>query len=162
MGLLSPFFICGPNMNALEELVRSTVHGLGLELADVEFNNRGKQIRVFVEKNLEVDPNGGITVSDCEAVSRQLQRVLEVEGIGYDRLEVSSPGLDRKLKKAGDFARFTGHVADVRLRESIDGRRRFVGIVREVQGERVELDVDGSKFSFDLANLDRARLVPKL
>ncbi|MSQ69685.1 MAG: ribosome maturation factor RimP [Betaproteobacteria bacterium] len=148
-------------MRVLEDLVRNTVHGLDLELADVEFNNRGKQIRVFVEKRHEVDPNGGITVSDCEAVSRQLQRVLEVEGIEYDRLEVSSPGLDRKLKKARDFARFTGHVADVKLREAINGRRRFVGIVRDVQGERVELDADGGKFSFDLANLDRARLVPK-
>ncbi len=149
-------------MKVLEELVRSTVHGLGLELADVEFNNRGKQIRVFVEKNFELDPNGGTTVADCEAVSRQLQRVLEVEGIEYDRLEVSSPGLDRKLKQARDFTRFTGHVADVRLRESINGRRRFVGIVCEVQGERVELDADIGKVWFDLANLDRARLVPKL
>jgi ribosome maturation factor RimP len=75
---------------------------------------------------------------------------------------VSSPGLDRKLKKAADFARFTGHEAQVRLRRPINGRRNFVGIVRAVEGERVELEFDGGRMAFDVAELDRARLVPKL
>jgi ribosome maturation factor RimP len=95
-------------------------------------------------------------------VSRQLQRVLEVEGVAYDRLEVSSPGLDRKLKKAADFARFTGHEASVRLRRPVNGRRNFVGVVRAVDGERVELEFDGERMTFEMAELDRARLVPKL
>jgi ribosome maturation factor RimP len=102
-----------------------------------------------------------VTVADCEAVSRQLQRVFEVEGIAYDRLEVSSPGLDRRLKKAADFARFTGHEVQVRLRRPLNGRRNFLGIVRAVEGERVEFEFDGGRFSFELAELDRARLVPK-
>ena len=105
---------------------------------------------------------GGVTVADCEAASRQLQRVLEVEGIPYDRLEVSSPGLDRRLRKAADFARFTGHEASVRLRRPVNGRRNFTGIVRSVEGERVEFEFDGGKMAFDMAELDRARLVPKL
>src|SRR5262245_66400464 len=95
-------------------------------------------LRVFIEKLHEVDSGlsqGGITVADCEAVSRQLQHVFEVEGVTYDRLEVSSPGLDRKLKKAADFARFTGHEASVRLRRAVNGRRNFTGIVRAVDGE---------------------------
>jgi ribosome maturation factor RimP len=103
-----------------------------------------------------------VTVADCEAVSRQLQRVLEVEGIAYDRLEVSSPGLDRRLKKAADFARFTGCEASVRLRRAVNGRRNFTGIVRAVEGERVEFEYEGGRMAFDMAELDRARLVPKL
>jgi ribosome maturation factor RimP len=119
-------------------------------------------LRVFIEKTHELgqDP-ARVTLADCESVSRQLQRVFEVEGIDYDRLEVSSPGLDRRLKKAADFARFTGHEARVRLRHPVNGRRNFVGTVRAVEGERVEFDYDSGRRAFDLADLERARLVPK-
>lgn len=152
-------------VNALGPLVERTVSGLGYELADLEYSNNGRMLRVFIEKSHEFDPGSaqaGVTLADCESVSRQLQRVFEVEGIGYDRLEVSSPGLDRKLKKAADFARFTGHEAQVRLRRPVNGRRNFVGIVRGVEGERVEFEFDGDRMAFDIAELDRARLVPKL
>jgi ribosome maturation factor RimP len=152
-------------VSALEPLVERSVNGLGYELADFEYINNGRMLRVFIEKAHEVDSalsQGGITVADCEAVSRQLQRVFEVEGVAYDRLEVSSPGLDRKLKKAADFARFTGYEAQVRLRRPVNGRRNFVGTVRAVEGERVEFEFEGSKMAFDMADLDRARLVPKL
>ena len=152
-------------MSALEPLVERTVAGLGYQLADLEYINNGRMLRVFIERSHEIDPalgQGGVTVGDCEAVSRQLQRVLEVEGIAYDRLEVSSPGLDRKLKKAADFARFAGHEASVRLRRAVNGRRNFVGIVRSVDGERIEFECEGGTMAFDVAELDRARLVPKL
>ena len=152
-------------VSALEPLVERTVSGLGYELVDVEFTNNGRMLRVFIEKLHELDPGtgqAGVTIADCELVSRQLQRVFEVEGIGYDRLEVSSPGLDRKLKKAADFARFTGQEAQVRLRRAVNGRRNFVGIVRGVEGERVEFEFEGDRMVFDVAELDRARLVPKL
>lgn len=152
-------------VSALEPLVERTVSGLGYELADVEYVNNGRMLRVFIEKSHELDPGisqAGVTIADCESVSRQLQRVFEVEGITYDRLEVSSPGLDRKLKKATDFARFAGHEAQVRLRRPVNGRRNFVGIVRGVEGERVEFEFDGDRMAFDIAELDRARLVPKL
>jgi len=168
-GLSSPFFIYaqgfGGVVSVLEPLVERTVNGLGYELADFEYINHGRMLRVFIEKLHQVDSalsQGGITVTDCEAVSRQLQRVFEVEGIPYDRLEVSSPGLDRKLKKAADFARFTGREASVRLRRAVNGRRNFVGVVRSVEGERVEFEFEGGRMAFDLAELDRARLVPKL
>lgn len=152
-------------VSALGLLVERTVIGLGYELADLEYTNNGRMLRVFIEKSRELDPGtgqAGVTLADCESVSRQLQRVFEVEGIAYDRLEVSSPGLDRKLKKAADFARFTGHEAQVRLRRPVNGRRNFVGIVRGVEGERVEFEFDGERMAFDIAELDRARLVPKL
>jgi len=151
-------------VSALEPLVEHTVGGLGYELADFEYINGGRMLRVFIERSHQLHPGlgqAGVTVADCESVSRQLQRVFEVEGITYDRLEVSSPGLDRKLKKAADFARFTGHEARVRLRSPVNGRRNFTGIVRAVEGERVEFEFDGDRMAFDIAELDRARLVPK-
>ena len=151
-------------MSALEQLLERTVGGLDYELSDFEYANNGRMLRVFIEKKPEVcvserDP---ITLADCESVSRQLQRVLEVEGVRYDRLEVSSPGLDRRLKKPADFARFAGREARVRLRNPVDGRRNFVGVVRAVDGDRVQFDFDGGRLAFDLADLERARLVPRL
>jgi ribosome maturation factor RimP len=119
-------------------------------------------LRVFIEKIHELGRSQtGVTLADCESVSRQLQRILEVEGIEYDRLEVSSPGLDRRLKKAADFARFAGCEARVRLRHPVNGRRNFTGTVRAVEGDRIEFDYDSGRLEFDLADLDRARLVPK-
>ena len=151
--------------SALEPLLERTVGGLGYQLADFEYISNSKMLRVFIEKRDEVVAGaapGGITVADCESVSRQLQRVLEVEGVDYGRLEVSSPGLDRRLKRAADFIRFAGREAQVRLRHPVNGRRNFVGVLRGVSGGRVELDFDGGRLAFELADLDRAHLVPKL
>ena len=149
-------------VNALEPLLEHTVGGLGYRLADFEYINNGRMLRVFIEKIHEVERSpAGVTLADCESVSRQLQRVFEVEGVEYDRLEVSSPGLDRRLKKAADFARFAGCEARVRLRHPVNGRRNFTGTVRAVEGDRVEFDYDSGRLAFDLADLDRARLVPK-
>ena len=149
-------------VNALEPLLEHTVGGLGYRLADFEYINNGRMLRVFIEKIHEVGRSpAGVTLADCESVSRQLQRVFEVEGVEYDRLEVSSPGLDRRLKKAADFARFAGCEARVRLRHPVNGRRNFTGTVRAVEGDRIEFDYDSGRLAFDLADLDRARLVPK-
>jgi ribosome maturation factor RimP len=151
-------------LSSLEPLLERTLHSLGYELVDFEYLSNGNMLRVFIEKLDEVPSatTGGITLADCESASRQLQRVLEVEGIRYGRLEVSSPGLDRKLKRAADFARFTGHQAQVRLRHPRNGRRNFTGVVRAVQGETIDFEFDGGRFAFDMADLERARLVPKL
>jgi len=149
-------------VNALEPLIEHTVGGLGYRLADFEYINNGRMLRVFIEKIHELGrTQAGVTLGECECVSRQLQRILEVEGIEYDRLEVSSPGLDRRLKKAADFARFAGCEARVRLRHPVNGRRNFTGTVRAVEGDRIEFDYDNGRLAFDLADLDRARLVPK-
>ena len=152
-------------LKALETLIERYVSELGYELADFEYINNGRMLRVFIEKSHEDVARvgqAGVTVADCEAVSRHLQRVLEVEGVAYDRLEVSSPGLDRRLKKAADFARFSGCEARVRLRHPVNGRRNFAGILRAIEGDRIELESDGDRLAFDLADIDRARLVPKL
>jgi ribosome maturation factor RimP len=140
----------------LHELLDSTLTGLGYELVDVERSARGKLIRVFIDK-----PNG-ISVDDCVAVSNHLSRLLAVENIDYDRLEISSPGLDRPLKKVADFIRFAGESAKLRLRVALEGQRNFVGILREVNDGVLKLEVDGKMLDLELNNLEKARLIPKL
>lgn len=137
---------------------------LGFELVDAELAQGGRLVRVFIEHAGEVAPvpQRPITLEDCERMTRQLQRVLEVEGIDYGRLEVSSPGLDRVLKKPADFRRFAGERAEVRLRMPLNGRRRFVGMVRSASDDAVDLEVDGAVVSLELANVEKARLVPAL
>ena len=130
---------------------------MGYELVDLQVSNRGGLLRLFIDKP------GGIGLEDCAAVSRQLSRVLEVEGVEYDRLEVSSPGLDRPLRKAQDFARFAGQKADVRMRTpDASGRRRFVGVLRGENAGRVSLELDGQTVALAIEDIDRARLVPEL
>jgi ribosome maturation factor RimP len=147
----------------IQQVLESTATGLGYELVHHELGHGGRLLRVFIDRVAgEEGVRPGVSLADCERVSRQLQRVLEVEGVGYDRLEVSSPGLDRVLKKAADFRRFAGEKAAIRLRVPIDGRRRFVGVLRGASEEGVDLEVDGTLVSFAFVNMDRARLVPKL
>ena len=149
----------------LRGLLETTVHGLGYELVDVELSNRGKMLRLFIDKppaGQQGAGAGAITVDDCARVSNQLARVLEVEGVDYDRLEVSSPGLDRPLKKEADFARFAGEQARLTLRIPVDGRRNFTGVMRAVEQGRLELEIEGGRVSIDLANIDKARLVPRI
>ena len=140
----------------LQALLETTLAGLGYELVDLDRSGRGRLLRIFIDKP------GGINVDDCAAVSHHLMRVLAVENIAYDRLEVSSPGLDRLLKKEQDFVRFAGHKARVRVRIPINGQRNFVGVLREVKSGIVQLDVEGRLLSLDLSNLEKARLVPTL
>jgi ribosome maturation factor RimP len=140
----------------LYELLDSTLHGLGYELVDVERMSRGGLLRVFIDKP------GGISVDDCVIVSNHLGRLFAVENIDYDRLEVSSPGLDRPLKKPSDFIRFLGESVKLKLRVALKGQRNFAGILREVNDGVLKLEVDGKMLDLELKNLEKARLVPKL
>lgn len=136
---------------------------LGYELVDAELAQGGRLMRVFIEHAGETSavPNRPVTLEDCERMTRQLQRVLEVEGIDYGRLEVSSPGVDRVLKKPADFRRFAGERAEVRLRVPLNGRRRFVGRVRSASDSTVDLEVDGGVVALEFANVEKARLAPE-
>ena len=139
--------------------------GLGYELVSVELSNRGRMLRVFIDRPAAGPPEGaagGITVDDCARVSNQLARVLEVEDFDYDRLEVSSPGLDRPLKKEADFLRFAGEQARLTLRVPVAGRRNFTGVMRAVAEGKLQLEVEGGMVSIELANIDKARLVPRI
>lgn len=137
-----------------QALLETTLSGLGYELVDLERSGKGRLLRIFIDKA------GGVNVDDCAAVSHHLSRVLTVENVAYDRLEVSSPGLDRLLRKERDFVRFTGQKARVKLRVPVDGQRNFVGVLRETRAGKVQLETDGKMLSLDLDNLEKARLVP--
>ena len=140
----------------LLDLLERTLPGLGYELVDVERSNHGKLLRVFIDKP------GGITVDDCALVSNQMVRLFQVEGVQFDRLEVSSPGLDRPLRQAKDFQRFEGEKASVRMNVALDGQRNFVGILRGVDSEILKMEIDGSLVSLDIADIRKARLVPEI
>ena len=142
----------------LHELLNTTVTGLGFELVDVEQSPRGRVMRVFID-NLE--KAGGIDVEDCALVSNQLSRVLAVENVDFDRLEVSSPGLDRVLRKPADFERYTGSEINLRLRLPLAGRRNFNGILLGLTDGKLRLSIDTGEVELDLGNIDKARLVPK-
>lgn len=144
--------------------VERTVTGLGYDLVDTERSARGL-LRVFIDRRAN-DPQGEfITVEDCEKVTRQLQHVLEVEGCAYERLEVSSPGLDRPLKKPADYARFSGHVIELTLKLPFQGRRKYQGVLSAQDsgdGWRVVFN-DGKgdqALDFTLEEVREARLVP--
>ncbi len=140
----------------LLDLLERTLPGLGYELVDMERSNHGKLLRVFIDKA------DGISVDDCALVSNHLSRLFEVEGIDYDRLEVSSPGLDRPLRKPSDFQRFEGERASVRMNIALDGQRNFVGILRGADTETVKMEVDGTLVSLDMADIRKARLIPEI
>jgi len=142
----------------LHELIDKTVTGLGYELVDLEQSPRGRVLRLFIDKP---GKEGGIDVEDCALVSNQLSRLMTVENIDYDRLEVSSPGMDRALKKVGDFERFCGSEVNLRLRLPVGGRRNFNGVLLGVQDGKVRLMVETGEVELELTNIDKARLVPK-
>lgn len=143
-------------MSDLYGLIDKTVTQLGYELVDLEVSNRGKLLRLFIDK-----PEG-ITIDDCVLVSNQLGNVLAVENdIDYDRLEVSSPGLDRILKKESDFLRFVDSKASIKVRVPIEGRKNFVGVLKGFADGNVSIEVEGVLFNISLGNVDKARLVPE-
>jgi ribosome maturation factor RimP len=115
----------------LRSAVSGTVEGLGYDCVDVERFGRN-QLRVTIDRlpgRRYVDPGMAVTVEDCEAVSRQLQYALEVDGLDYSRLEVSSPGLDRPLRREADYARFCGESIVITLREPFNGRKKYQGVL---------------------------------
>ncbi|WP_366836104.1 ribosome maturation factor RimP [Nitrosomonas sp.] len=141
---------------ALEELLESTLQGLGYELVEVERLAHNKLLRIFVDKE------GGINIDDCVAISNHLSRLFAVENIDFGRLEVSSPGLDRPLRKEADFLRFNGETVKLKLRVPIQGQRNFVGVLRETNNGIIKIEVEGKLLDLELSNLGKARLVPKL
>jgi ribosome maturation factor RimP len=141
----------------MAEVAERTLAGMGFELVDARASGGGRSLAIFIDRP------GGITVDHCAEVSRQLARVFAVEGIDYDRLEVSSPGLDRPLRKAADFVRFAGSRVDVKMQRPDDsGRKRFIGVLRAASDGVVTVDVDGRDVALRLDEMDRARLVPDL
>lgn len=142
----------------LHQLLETTVVGLGYEVVDIELSPRARLLRVLIDKP---GKPGGVDVDDCAAVSNQLSHVLFVENVDYDRLEVSSPGLDRPLTKAAHFERFVGSEVQLKLRVPLAGRRNFSGLLLGVADGRIRLRADVGEVEFELAGIDKARLVPR-
>ena len=150
------------------EAIEQTVGGLGYELVDVERAPRGL-LRVTIDRipgrRYGADDGGEfVTVEDCEAVTRQLLYALEVDGVAYERLEVSSPGLDRPLKRAADYARFAGSQVAITLKLPFQGRKNWKGELMAGEGDGWRLAVADGKaeqvLDFTLDEVREARLVP--
>jgi ribosome maturation factor RimP len=142
----------------LNSLLETTVTGLGYELVDVEMSPRGRTIRVFIDAR---GRETGIDVEDCAKVSNQLTRVFEVENFDFDRLEISSPGMDRVVKKETDFERFAGQEIQVKLRIPHNNRRNFQGQLLGCKDGKVSLRLEKEDTEFEFNNIEKARLVPR-
>ena len=137
----------------INELLEQTIPGLGYELVDVEITP-AKSVRIFIDKS------GGVTVDDCEEVSRHLSRLFLVEEIDYNRLEISSPGVERPLKKLADYERFVGKQVNIKLHELLNGQKKIQGVILGVNGDKIKLNLNGTnevEIKFD--NINKARLV---
>ena len=152
-------------ISEIESFALPIVDELGLELVQVEFRREsgGWILRV------SIDREGGVNVDDCASVSREVSAYLEVEEIinhAY-KLEVSSPGIERPLKKVEDFIRFSGRKARIKLKDPVDGQRVFIGLMEAVieegdenskSAKKILLTLDGQQMEIDLESVARARL----
>ena len=175
-------------VDKVRAIAERVARDLGLEIADVEFRGGagkgGRLLRVYIEKAGAAQGGNtpgemvqyGVTHSDCEAVSREMSTILDVEDVvpgGSYLLEVSSPGLDRRLSKAEDFARFTGSRVKLMTREPVENNRHWEGRLEVFGDGRLTLDVTPEKrknkpapekkiLEIALANVERANLVPEI
>ena len=167
MGWAQPIFFCScrwrpppaetaPEDLDLNALLERTLPALGYELVDLELSPKGRLVRIFIDKS------SGVDVEDCARVSSHLTRLFAVENVDFDRLEVSSPGLDRPLRKAADYARFVGQEAKLTLREPVDGARRLKGILRGLEGDAALVETVAGTRVIPLGSIEKARLVPKI
>lgn len=155
MGILPIFYLWLRNVMQLVELIEQAVAGLGYELVDFESSPRARILRIFI------DSPQGVTIDDCATVSNHLTRLFAVENVDYERLEISTPGLDRVLKKAADFERFAGQEAQVRTRLPLDGQRNFKGVLAGIRDGVLHLQGGEADYALPLDQIDKARLVPK-
>jgi ribosome maturation factor RimP len=143
-------------LSLAEPLIETLVAGEGCELVDVVYQRepQGWVLRVYLDRP------GGVTIADCQAVSRQIGDVLEAKDVmrhAYN-LEVSSPGLNRPLKKAADFERFAGQRARIKMRDALDGRRNFLGRLIGCMDGLVNLEMDGANVELPLEGISKAHV----
>lgn len=142
----------------LNQLIASALPNFGCTLVDCERVSGANLLRILIDKD------GGVTVDDCALVSNHLIRLFEVEGVSYDRLEVSSPGLDRPLITHEDYERFKGELVSVQTNLPINGRKNFKGVLRGLNAEQeVVISIENDQqISIDLREIRRTKLVPKI
>ncbi|HAS48566.1 MAG TPA: ribosome maturation factor RimP [Gammaproteobacteria bacterium] len=141
----------------ITELIGTTVQALGLELWGVELLQQGRYslLRVYIERE------EGVTIEDCEKVSRQVSALLDVEDpiAGEYTLEVSSPGVDRPLFSVEQYAKYVGSEVNLKLRRAVDGRRKFKGQIIKVSGDIVGLLVEGTEYDLEHSEIEKASIV---
>lgn len=151
----------------VNQLMTGTITGMGYEVVQIERSPKGRTIRIFIDKP---DKAGGVDIEDCARVSDQLSRVLTVEDVDYDRLEISSPGLDRPLNKPADFERFAGQRVQIRLRlPDSSGRRNFAGVLLGMDEGKVRIRLTENETTdkatqpvveLEYSHIEKTRLVP--
>lgn len=143
----------------IQALLTPAIGDLGLELVGIEFSpgHGGSLLRVYVDV-----ADRPVTIDDCERASREISALLDVNDpvAGRYTLEVSSPGLDRPLFTPEHFTRFLGQMVKINVNLPIDGRRRFQGTIKEVDGDRIVIEQDGALVAIVHANIAKARLAP--
>ena len=146
-----------PVTQSVTELIEPGLLADGLELVDVEFKKEGQNwvLRIYIDKE------GGVTVADCQKVSRLAGDLIEVEEViePVYTLEVSSPGLNRVLKKEKDFLKYSGKKIYVQCHAPMDGRKKFTGILKDFIDQSIHLEVDGQHYTIPLNLVAKANLV---
>ncbi len=143
----------------LEELVSPVVESFDCELWGLEYRAQGKRsmLRIYIDK-----PGSGVSLEDCERVSRQVSSVFDVDDpiSGEYTLEVSSPGMDRPLYKLEQYKRFVGSHVALRLRIAFEGRRKFSGLLKGIESDEIILEVDNEEYLLPFELIDKASIVP--
>ena len=144
----------------ITDLLQTTVEAMGFELWGVEYLSQGRHsvVRIYI------DGENGITVDDCAAVSEQVGSVFDVEDpiTGEYTLEVSSPGMDRLLFKLGQYPGYVGEIVELRLRSAYEGRRKFKGMLKGIEGEDVVVQVDDHEYLLPYSAIEKARIQPRV
>jgi len=147
------------NQQQLSEIIAPAVEAVGFEFVGLEYKPAGKHsmLRVFI------DSENGINVEDCAEVSQQVSAVLDVEDpISTEyRLEVSSPGAERPLFTLEHYIQFQGEEVSLKLKSGLDGRKKFKGKMSVIEETKVNINVDGENYSFEVHKIEQAHLVPK-
>ncbi len=149
-----------PDLQTIEKTIENALIQDAYELVDMIYVQEGGRwiLRFFVDKH------GGINLDDCQRVSEKIGSILDAgEMMTHEyHLEVSSPGIDRVLKKVKDFERFSGHRVKVRLKKAKEGRRKFQGFLRGVEGDALVIESGDSTIRLSLAMIEEARLDPEI
>jgi ribosome maturation factor RimP len=144
--------------DVLRDMIEPTISALGYELWGIDYQGQGKfsMLRVYIDS-----PNG-ITVDDCASVSHHVSGVLDVEDPieGEYTLEVSSPGMDRPLYSLEHYLAYVGEVINLRLRVPFEGRRKFKGVLRAVEGDEIVILVDDHEYLLPISTIEKANIVP--
>ena len=144
----------------ITDMLETTIEALGFELWGVEYLSQGRHslVRIYIDA-----PNG-ITVDDCATVSEQAGGVFDVEDTitGEYTLEVSSPGMDRLLFKLEQYPGYVGEIVELRLRGAFEGRRKFKGVLKGIEGEEVVIQVDDHEYLLPHSAIEKARIQPRI